>query len=103
MSALGTGYRAQDINRQQVRAQNLARAALEEIRFLPYQNSATPSPYIITVLIPVGYSISVETQDFCLPPPDPCTPDGNIQKNTVKVFRGEKGLVTIEDLKAQRN
>ena len=106
MAALGTGYQSQDLTRERVTGENLARAALEKIRSLPYEDTAIPSPYeddLLTVPTPVGYSISVTTEDFCAPEPG-CLPvtDFNIQKNTVTVSRGGKMVVSVEDLKARR-
>jgi len=102
MTALSTGFRSEAIKEEQVLGHNLVRAALEEIRSQDYLDSASPSPYTITVPLPAGYSISVDTQDFCWPPPDPCTPDGNLQKNTATVSRDGDIVVTVEDLKARR-
>ena len=95
MAALGTGFRSQDITREQVRAENLVRGALEEIRNQTYLAS-----YTLTVPVPSGYSIAVDTQPYCLAPD--CQSDDNIQKNTVTVSRDGKHLVTIEDLKTRR-
>ena len=95
ISGLATAFRSQDINREQVTAENLVRAALEEIRFLSYQASYTP-----TVTAPTGYSISVTTTDYCTP--EPCTPDANIQKNVVTISRDGETMVTVEDLNTKR-
>ena len=103
MAALGTGYQSQDLTRERVTGENLARAALEKIRSLPYEDTAIPSPYeddLLTVPTPVGYSISVTTEYFCAP--EPCDFDDYLQKNTVTVSRGGKPVVTVEDLKAKR-
>ena len=102
MAALGTGFRAQDITREQVTGENLARAALEEIRFQDFVlgPGCYPSCYTPTVPIPAGYSISVATEGFCVEPA--CPPDDNLQKNTVTVSRGGDAVVTVEDLKARR-
>lgn len=105
MSALGTAYRAQNINREQVRAQNLARAALEEVRFLAYDPTGYQAE-VDAIPRPAGYSITVTTGEYCNgvgePGYEPCFNSNNIQKNTVKVSRDGKGLVTIEDLKTRR-
>lgn len=100
MTALGTGFRSQGIKEEQVIGHNLVRAALEEIRSQDYLNSASPSPYTLTTPLPNGYSIAVVTEDFCWP--EPCTPDGNLQKNTATVFRDGDIVVSIEDLKSRR-
>ena len=101
MIGMTSAFQAQEINEEQVMAENLVRAALENVRFLPF-NAAGYQTEVDAIPRPSGYSITVETQDFCLPPPDPCTPDGNIQKNTVRVSRDGKAIVTVEDLKTNR-
>ena len=97
MVALQTGTRTQDTVQSQVRAQNLVRAVLEDIRFQPYLDS-----YTVSVPLSSGYSITIDIQPFCNPPPDPCTSDNNIQKNTVAVSKLGKGIVFIEDLKVRK-
>ena len=95
LSALHTGFRSYDITREHVMAENLVRAQLEDIHYQPYQDS-----YVVTVPLPREYSITIDTQPYCWP--EPCTPDGNIQKNTVTVSRGGKSLLTVADLKTRR-
>ena len=95
MTALSTGFRSQSIKEEQVIGHNLVRAALEEIRSLPYQDS-----YTLTTPLPNGYSIAVVTEDFCWP--EPCIPDNNLQKNMATVSRDGDIVVTVEDLKARR-
>lgn len=95
VAALASVFRAQDFNREQVRAQNLARAQLEYIRDQEYLDS-----YAVSVSVPFQYSLTIDTVPFCSP--DPCTPDNNLQKNTVRVSRGGKPLLFIEDLKTRR-
>jgi len=95
LSALNTGFRLEGIIREHVRAENLARAQLEDIRYQPYQDS-----YTVSVPLPSEYSITIDTQPYCAP--EPCTPDNNIQQNTVKVSRNGKPLLTVTDLKTRR-
>ena len=95
LSGLNTAFRAQDINREHVVAENLTRAVLEDIRFQSYQDS-----YTVTVPVPSGYSFTTDTQPYCTP--QPCTPDNNLQRNAVTVLRGGQGVVTVEDLKVRR-
>lgn len=95
MAALGSMFRAQDLNREQVRAENLARAALEDIRNQPYLDS-----YTVSVPVPVGYVVAIDTQPYCYP--EPCVSDNNVQKTTVRLSRGGKPLLFIEDLKTRR-
>lgn len=95
MSGLATAFRSQDITREQLRAENLARAQLESIRNQPYLDT-----YAVSVPLPAGYSITINTQPFCTP--QPCIPDNKIQQNTVTVFRGGKSLRTVSDLKTRR-
>ena len=106
---MSTAFRTQDISREQVQGENLARSQLEYIREVPYDEDG---PYAINpdVFIPSDYSITVTTNDYC----DGLGPDGvpggdsdcyepaDIQKNTVKVFRAGKGLIVLEDLKTRR-
>ena len=108
MTALSTAFSSQDIVRNHVRGENLARAVLEEVRFLTYQPpSAGPYCYTdcysssLTVSPTTGYSFTIKTERFCTP--EPCTPpDHNIQKNTVSVFRDGKPVLVVSDLKARR-
>ena len=93
--ALSGALRAQDLTRERVASENLARAALEEIR-----NQVFLTSYSSTVPVPPGYAISIDTQEFCTP--EPCTTDGNLQMNTVKVSRGGQTVVRMEDLKSRR-
>ncbi len=93
--ALQAALRAEDITGERVTSENLARAQLEEIR-----NQGFLSSYTSSVPVPQGYAIAIDTQPFCTP--EPCTPDGNLQMNTVTVSRGGRTLVRIEDLKAGR-
>ena len=95
MAALASVFRAQDLNREQVRAQNLARATLEDIRNQPYLDS-----YTVSVPVPFQYSVTIDTQPYCYP--EPCVSANNIQKTTVKLSRGGKPLLFIEDLKTRR-
>ncbi len=106
---MNTAFRSQDISREQVRGENLARAQLEYIRELTFDEDG---PYAINpdASTPSDYSITVTTIDYC----DGLGPDGvpggdsdcydsaDIQKNTVSVFRNGKGLVVVEDLKTRR-
>ena len=107
MTALSTAFSSQDIVRDHVRGENLARAVLEEVRFMAYQPpSAGPycytDCYTPTVSPPTGYSFTLKTERFCTPDP-PCTlSDHNIQKNTVRVTRDGKPVLTVSDLKARR-
>ena len=96
LAGLGTGLRAQDSNRVHTIGENLARSVLEDIRSQPYQDA-----YTVSAPVPSGYSFTVTTVPFCIPPPDPCTPDNKIQKNTVTTFRGDP-ILTVEDLKVHR-
>ena len=98
MVGLGIAFRAQDLNRVNIVGENLARAVLEDIRFQPYEDDDDYSPF--SVPVPSGYSVTVTTVPFCAP--EPCTPDTNLQKNTVTVFRGTQGVTTVEDLKVRR-
>ena len=66
MSALSTGYKAQDINRESVIGENLVRAVLEDIRFQSYLDS-----YTVSVTVPTGYSYTITTEQFCAP--EPCS------------------------------
>ena len=93
--ALQTALRAQDLTKERVTSENLARAQLEEIR-----NQGFLVSYTSSVPVPSGYAISINTEDYCTP--EPCTTDGNIQKNTVAVSRGGETLARIEDLKSRR-
>ena len=98
MAGLATGFRAQDTNRVSIVGENLARAVLEDIRFQPYENDNDYSPF--SVPVPSGYSFTVTTAPYCVP--EPCTPDINLQKNAVTVFRGGEAILTVEDLKVRR-
>ena len=98
MAGLATGFRAQDTNRVHTIGENLARAVLEDIRFKPYENDNDYSPF--SVPVPSGYSFAVTTVPYCAP--EPCTPDDNLQKNTVTALRGGKAILTVEDLKVRR-
>ena len=93
--ALQGALRAQDLTKERVTSENLARAQLEEIR-----NQGFITSYTSTVPVPSGYAISITTEDFCSP--EPCTPDGNLQKNTIRVSRGGETKSRIEDLKSRR-
>ena len=95
LTGLSTGFRAEDINTENVVGENLVRAVLEDIRFQSYQDS-----YTVTVTVPVGYSFTIDTVPFCTP--EPCTPDNNVQKNTVTILRGGEGVFAVEDLKVRR-
>ena len=123
MTGLNGAFRAQDISREQVRAENLARAQLEYVREQTYF-AAPSNPYIIPpgddpgaysvpppgVVVPQGYEIIVTITQYC----DGLGPDGepggdsdcyvtaDIQMNTVRVSREGKGLVVVEDLKTRR-
>ena len=97
MGALGTGFRSQTIKEEQVIGNNIVRAALEEVRSQDYLSS-----YTVATPTASGYTVSVLTEDFCWPPPDPCTPDGNIQKNTATVSHNGDEVISIEDLKSRR-
>ena len=118
---MNTAFRSQDISREQVRGENLARAQLEYIRFVDYDSNysdgctlnAIPVPVCVPppdALIPSDYSITVTTSDYCdglgpdgLPGGDSdCYPSAEIQKNAVSVFRNGKGLIVVEDLRTKR-
>ena len=93
--ALQGALRAQDLTKERVTSENLVRAQLEEIR-----NQGFLASYTSTVPWPSGYSISITTEDYCVGVA--CIPDGNLQKNTVRVIRGTQTLVTVGDLKSKR-
>jgi len=95
MAALGTGFRSQTVKEEQVIGNKIVRAALEEVRSLPYQ-----ALYTVATPTASGYSVSVATVDFCWP--EPCTTDNNLQKNTATVSHDGDFVVTIEDLKVRR-
>lgn len=119
---LSSAFRAQDISREQVQGENLARAQLEYIRFVDYDLdyndgctlNTTPIPGDCVpppdTFVPSDYTITVTTNVYC----DGLGPDGvpgedsdcyspaDIQLNTVRVFREGKGLVVVEDLKTRR-
>ena len=95
MLALQSGYRAQNISEEQIVAQNVVRAQLEDIR-----NQAYLASYTVSVPVPLGYSVTIDTALYCAP--EPCTPDDNLQKNTVKASRDTKALVAVSDLKMRR-
>ena len=98
LAGLSTAFRAQDINRVHTVGENLARAVLEEVRFQDYENDNDYSP--LAVPVPGGYSFTVTAVPFCAP--EPCTPDDNLQKITVRTFRGGESILTMEDLKVRR-
>lgn len=104
MAGLSGAFRAQDITEEQINAENVAQASLEDIRNQPYNTDAFCYPsgcYTVSVVPPPGYSIAVETQQYCTP--EPCTPpDNNIQQNTVTVSRDGVALANLTDLKARR-
>ena len=95
IAGLGGAFSAQDISKQKIRAENLARGQLEDIRNQTYLAS-----YPVTVTLPTDFALTIDTQPFCAP--EPCTSDDNIQKNTVKVTRGGKPLIALSDLKSKR-
>ena len=107
MSGMTTAFRARDISRERVTAENLARNQLEYIRYVAYDaldyGAEVPPP---SITVPAGYSITVTTTDYCdgtgEPGFEPCYDPANIQKNTVKVSRDGRTLVTVEDLKTRR-
>ena len=114
MTGLNGAFRAQDISREQVRAENLARAQLEYIREVDYHldynvaetdciPGCVPPPGVV---VPQGYLITVATDLYCddtgEPGFEPCYNPANIQQNTVRVSREGKGLVVVEDLKTRR-
>ncbi len=105
MLGLSASYRARGVTGEQVQAANLARAALEEVRFKLYNGGVSCDPaeacYSYTGPLPTGYTLTIVSEDYCTP--EPCDPaDSNIQKNSVTVFHGGKPLLTIEDLKTKR-
>ncbi len=93
--ALQSAYRSQDISQEQLQAQNLVRAQLEDIR-----NQAYLPSYAVSISLPFQYSVTIDTQPYCAP--EPCTSDDNIQINTVRVSRGTKPIVGVSDLKLRR-
>ena len=111
MVGLSGAFRLQDRTIEQVRASNLARGHLEHIRSLAYNPAGydadmhPPGPFI-----PQGYSIAVTTSQYCdgLGPDgvpggaSDCYPTSEIQKNTVKVSRDDRVILTVEDLKTKR-
>ena len=107
MSGMTTAFRARDISSERIIAENLARGQLEYIRYIDYDaldyNSDVPPP---AITVPAGSSITVTTTDYCddtgEPGFEPCYDPADIQKNTVKVTRDGKTLVTVEDLKTRR-
>ena len=101
MGALGTGFRSQTIKEEQVIGNNIVRAALEEVRSQGYLDNY-PNAYTVATPTAAGYTVSVVSEDFCWPPPDPCTPDGNLQKNTATVSHNGDEIISIEDLKSRR-
>ena len=105
MAALGSGFQTKGITQERLIAENLARAAMEEIRSQPYQISDSPSPYLpLTVPnVPNDYAITVTTVNFCVSAGDPActTDDDEIQKNTVTILRGGKAVLFLEDLKTR--
>ena len=96
IAALSSSFQTQDITKEQVQGENLVRSALEEIRFLPYQATYTPS-----VPVPTQYALTVTTTQYvdALGTPYPLT---EIQKNTATASRDGRALVTVEDLKTLR-
>lgn len=120
MSGLTGAFRAEDITQEHVKAENLARAQLEYIRYCAYyippsvpytlpsgSPPCTPpvsSPYTVPppgASIPSGYSITVTVGQYCDATPT-CYDISQIQKNTVRVLRDGKGLTTVEDLKTNQ-
>lgn len=95
MAGLASNYRATDIVDERVRAENVARSVLEDIRSQPYLDS-----YTVSVTPPLGYSYTITTAPYCTP--TPCTPDNNIQKNTVDVSRNGERLTELSDLRTNR-
>ena len=98
MGGLATAYRAQDTNRVHIVGENLARAVLEEIRSKLYEDDNDYSPF--SVPVPYRYSFTVTTVPYCAT--EGCTPDDNLQKNTVTALRGGEAILTVEDLKVRR-
>ena len=98
LSGLRSALLAEDLNKEHIIGENLARAVLEDVRFQLYEDDDDYSP--ISVPVPSGYSFTLTTVRFCAP--EPCTPDANLQKNTVAVSRGTRPVVTVEDLKVRR-
>ena len=99
MAGLATGFRAQDTNRVHTIGENLTRAVLAYIRFQPYADDNVYS--LSSVPVPAGYSFAVTTVPYCVPE-GACTPDNNLQKNTVTALRGGEAILTVEDLKVRR-
>ena len=100
--ALSSAFQTQDITREQVQGENLARAQLEYIRSQDFVQA--PAPYITPasgISVPPGYSITVQTTQY-VDPSGTAYPVAEIQKNTVTVSRDGKSLVTVEDLKTLR-
>lgn len=101
MSGMTTAFRARDISGERIIAENLARSQLEYIRYVDYDVLDYDWPPAITP--PAGYTITVTTTQYCdTQSPPVCYDPADIQKNTVRVSRDGKTLVTVEDLKTRR-
>jgi prepilin-type N-terminal cleavage/methylation domain-containing protein len=116
MSALGQGFRAQDLTTERVQAENIVRAQLEQIRFDPYFDiTLLTNPYLIPpgndpgvynvpppgAFIPTGYTVTVELSQYCDATPI-CYDLAEIHKSKVTVFRNGKRLIAVEDLRVNR-
>ncbi len=90
--ALSTGSIAVGQQNEEVVAQRLAQAQLEDIKSQAYDTEASTYP---TIVSPDGYTVSVIVS--AVP-----SADADIQKITVDILHGSESIITVEDYKVNR-
>lgn len=90
--ALSTGSIAVGQQNEEVVAQGLAQAQLEDTKSQVYDTEASTYP---TIVAPDGYTVSVAVSSV----PDT---DDDIQKITVDILHGGESIITVEDYKVNR-
>jgi len=103
LTALSTSSRGIIIADERTTAESLVRTELEYIKYSNYDAVNNPPHYYIdpNVALPGGYSVQIEA--VCLDPEnDGTSDDDGIQNITVKVYHGDKLVLTTNTYKVDR-
>ena len=88
------------IDRERTICENLSQAQLEYVLHCDYDDVNSPPQYSVGVAVPSGYSVSCTAERLDIRD-DGIQNDDGLQQVTVKVYHGDKLLITAEGYKVQ--